>query len=625
MAGGSGVAGELNEAVRLGKAGAGGTIGADDAGNGGSGGRGGDGGFGGIGGNGGPGGGGAGGTIQLRASGVNFTGSGAGSQIDVSGGAGGSGGSNGSGLAGQEGRYFVINDADLVGQGIAGAKNLTDLTNVVESEGINFINDEDWYRIVVSSERTLTALSEGATDVRAFLYGSDGETVLAENDDSGAGGTNFYLSYHLTAGTYYFNFRGFSTRFGPSTLRLSVAPAVLPPDVTLFRESGTSRLRWGQRAGFQTRLLSSNDLLRWNYYDSNSYFGSGGLVTIDFPAITQPSEFFRVVESDGKGLFAARIRSAGTGNGSVAATTSGSVLTIDSSNNFGDNPLLLDGSPLLQSEGTTIVSTAGRYGFRVVTRSPGELTSNPVSQGFPAGTWVGTSAENGNEAGGTSHGLVHFPFGSRWLGAHVNGGNGAILSSYRVSSAQVQRVGVGHYTVDLRSLGGNGAQGALLVSTAEDSTPPAVVSTLRGTGSTPVWNVGIFSALGGDSDGNRVDADWSFVYVPYTTQGIVAGESGGSNGSGNYSVRWDSPTSTYRLTAPEFSNLSEGVLLINGNRSSFSNASAVAPLHYQWSASGSEITIYPHRLPLTSETLSQDSEFVFAYFPFDRLIAEPGR
>lgn len=371
-------------------------------------------------------------------------------------------------------------------------------------------------------------------------------------------------------------------------------------------------------------LLSSDDLLRWNYSDSNSYFGSGGLVTIDFPAMTQPREFFRVVESDGKGLFAARIVSAATGNGSVGSTTSGSVLTIDGSNNFGDNPLRLDGSPLLQSEGTTIVSTAGRYGFRVVTRSPGELTSNPVNQGFPAGTWVGANAENGREAGGTSHGLVHFPFGSRWLGAHVNGGNGSILSSYRVSSAHVQRVGVGHYRVDLSALGGNGAKGALLVSTAEDSSPPAVISTLRGAGSAPVWSVGIFSALGGDSDGNRVDADWSFVYVPYTTQGIVAGESSGSSGSGNYLVRWDSPTSTYRMTLPTFTNLSDGVLLINGIRGSFGNSSAVGPLHFQWSVTGPEIVIYPHALPLTSETLTQDSELVFAYFPFDRLIAEPG-
>lgn len=488
-------------------------------------------------------------------------------------------------------------------------------------DGIDFIGDEDWYRFAISSARTLTAISSGPTDVVATLYDRDGSTVLAENDDQIPSNTNFYLSYHLQPGTYFLSIRGFGSNVGDYEASIEIAEGITPPNLFTFEENGVSQLQWEVREGLETRLLNSDDLIRWNYYEPSISYSRGGLQTRNFPAIQQGQEFFRIVESVGKGAFATRVSSSSDVSGSAAVfgATGGFTFSAGNPANFGDTILSLDGEGLSQSTSVTMASVGGVDSrWRMLARTPGDLTESfaaPLDE-----TYLAVNNSNGSEISGANFSLVNFPYGSGWIGGHV-GRLGQILDASHSSGISITERTPGAYTVNLSALGATTSQGALFV-TGADNEDLRVVSTAALSTS---WAVGVFDSNGTFDDDSLLASSWSFVYVPYSTQGIVLGGVGvnAPSGGGGFTSRYDGPTQTWRLSLPSVSNLSGGALLVTSVQSAFSTSS-VRPIHLQWRIIGSEIAVYAHDLPLTSENLTQDSSFVFAFFPFDRLIAEPG-
>ena len=80
-------------------------------------------------------------------------------------------------------------------------------------------SDADWFKLDLSSvanDIEVVLHSTGYTDTKATLLGSDGSTVVATDDDSGAG-FNFMMRTVLSAGsTHYLKVEGFdSSELGP--------------------------------------------------------------------------------------------------------------------------------------------------------------------------------------------------------------------------------------------------------------------------------------------------------------------------------------------------------------------------------------------------------------------------
>ena len=66
--------------------------------------------------------------------------------------------------------------------------------------------DIDYFRIVVTSETTLTLSTEGSTDTFGVLEGEDG--VVLASDSHGGPGSNFRIVHRLMPGTYYLRVQG---------------------------------------------------------------------------------------------------------------------------------------------------------------------------------------------------------------------------------------------------------------------------------------------------------------------------------------------------------------------------------------------------------------------------------
>jgi hypothetical protein len=88
--------------------------------------------------------------------------------------------------------------------------------------------DEDWVRFPLAANERAFLFTEGTCDTYLSLYGPDGRTLLAEDDDSG-GGTNAAVLYKaVQAGSHYLRVRLFGdpTRTCPSyTLTGVLVPA----------------------------------------------------------------------------------------------------------------------------------------------------------------------------------------------------------------------------------------------------------------------------------------------------------------------------------------------------------------------------------------------------------------
>lgn len=86
---------------------------------------------------------------------------------------------------------------------------------------INTGTDVDFFRLSLTSGRTLTLRTTSSVDTYGLLYNSSG-SIIVENDDASDSNTNFSITRFLPAGTYYLAVEGYSSRdTGPYTLLIS--------------------------------------------------------------------------------------------------------------------------------------------------------------------------------------------------------------------------------------------------------------------------------------------------------------------------------------------------------------------------------------------------------------------
>jgi hypothetical protein len=93
----------------------------------------------------------------------------------------------------------------------ASAKSIT-TDGVAQSRTLTF-HDTDWVSFTAVSGTTYTIQTFGNLDTYLYLYQSDGVTLIASDDDSGAGTNAMIIWACTTSGTYYFKVRGFSARW----------------------------------------------------------------------------------------------------------------------------------------------------------------------------------------------------------------------------------------------------------------------------------------------------------------------------------------------------------------------------------------------------------------------------
>jgi hypothetical protein len=116
--------------------------------------------------------------------------------------------------------YFTINgitpDAYENDNSAASAKAIT--TDSVKQSRNLTVNDTDWVSFSADSGTTYVIETFGTTNTVLSLYGSDGVTLLATDNNSGDG-SNAMISWAcLASGTYYFTVTGFAGATGDYTV-----------------------------------------------------------------------------------------------------------------------------------------------------------------------------------------------------------------------------------------------------------------------------------------------------------------------------------------------------------------------------------------------------------------------
>jgi hypothetical protein len=92
------------------------------------------------------------------------------------------------------------------------AKAIT--TDGVEQSRNLTINDTDWVSFSADSGTAYTIETSGATNTVLSLYGTDGVTFIASDNNSGTGSNAMLTWACLTSGTYYFTVTGFNGATG---------------------------------------------------------------------------------------------------------------------------------------------------------------------------------------------------------------------------------------------------------------------------------------------------------------------------------------------------------------------------------------------------------------------------
>ncbi len=135
------------------------------------------------------------------------------------------------------------------------------------SANISTAGDNDYYRLELTESGTLYVNTTGETDTFGYLYDSENELVISD-DDSNEGG-NFLFDYEVGAGTYYIRVRHFSDT--------GTGAYVLQVRLEIDIESETDVFGGQPIAGFAGWMASpwylnyNVDFWPWIYHDEHGW------------------------------------------------------------------------------------------------------------------------------------------------------------------------------------------------------------------------------------------------------------------------------------------------------------------------------------------------------------------
>lgn len=121
--------------------------------------------------------------------------------------------------------YFSVTNPALIGDKyepdstFAQAKPIFK-DSAAQSRTLSNLNDADWLKFAAVSGTTYTIETQGSTDTYIDLYGTDGVSLLASDDDSGSSYPNAEIEWTCTlSGTYYFTVAGWDVGSYTVTLK----------------------------------------------------------------------------------------------------------------------------------------------------------------------------------------------------------------------------------------------------------------------------------------------------------------------------------------------------------------------------------------------------------------------
>jgi len=201
------------------------------------------------------------------------------------------------------------------------------------------------------------------------------------------------------------------------------------------------------------------------------------------------------------------------GNWTVAATSAAPRAFMNPGSNTGDIALVVNGSPVPFLSGVTAVANwnnGGQSADNIASpfSSSGNTLVSVVDNSNPNA--AGSNPSTTEESAGTA--VAFLPFSGGFTGALV-AENGDVLASNLPTGVEVNKAGSGLYAVTGLSISGN----LLAFPNGNEGTTDGdnVVSVRISNGS---WIIDTRDNAGSDQDGS-----FSFVYLPYSTPGVMSG------------------------------------------------------------------------------------------------------
>ncbi|MBN2578447.1 MAG: metallophosphoesterase [Pirellulales bacterium] len=214
-----------------------------------------------------------------------------------------------------------------------------------------------------------------------------------------------------------------------------------------------------------------------------------------------------------------------------------------------------------------------------------------------------------------------FKFDAGWQGAHVKS-NGTIESAQGVTSSMVSHYDTGRYTVDL---GVDSRNDGMLFVIANNNSNKIANTRILSDGS--AWDVRVQDNVDNFYDAGN-DANWSLLYLPYTTENLIGGRYDGFNGinlnSAGVFTMEHIGTGEYQLTIPGESP-ETGMLILSiahGRTSGGMTAPDDNILNYESDGLG-HFLINSYDLTGTTTLNPQDTHFVWAFIDFSDPIRAP--
>jgi autotransporter-associated beta strand protein len=296
--------------------------------------------------------------------------------------------------------------------------------------------------------------------------------------------------------------------------------------------------------------------------------------------------------------------------------------------NRGDFEISVGGSGLTYSQGILLASVT--QNVRDTVRGTVEAGRNSYSDGLLAlsVTQAAKSASTVVEAN-FNVSTAWFNYVGGWQAAHITATTGVIASANGVTASMISKTDIGRFTLNLGTT--NTPNNGMLFTIGSNNGNAIVPTGVLANG----WDVRI-QTNASDFSAASVDKDFSFIYLPYTTNNLIGGRYDGANNShfasvGDFTME-KITTGQYRLSIPSQTSAT-GMLILTVSRET-TIGSVTAPddnfLTYEYDGAGHFLINSFDILPsLTTNGTAglgmnfEDTHFVWAFVNFTQPLALP--
>lgn len=282
--------------------------------------------------------------------------------------------------------------------------------------------------------------------------------------------------------------------------------------------------------------------------------------------------------------------------------------------NRGDYQISVGGEGISYDQGILLATVT--QNVRDGVQATVEAGRNSFSDGFLTLSVMQAGSTSEKEANFNTS-VAWFRFDAGWQGAQVRS-DGVMIAANGVAQENLTKSGTyaGRYTLDL---GVDSRTDGMLFAIGNNNSNKVVNTGVLADGSG--WDLRVQENFPTFSQ-NGVDADFSFLYLPYVTENLIGGYFNGTSGShfasvGSFAMLRLS-TGQYRLTIPG-ETPETGMLILTTSREFTSGSVGTAPddnfLTYEPDGLGNFL-IHSYDFNGTTSMNLQDTYFVWAYIDF---------